>query len=92
MKNKLSKYQKALWQITKVFLVIILLSVVFSRFLIPNPVFEKPTSTVLLDKDNRLLGARIAGDGQWRFPESDNVSTKFETCILTLEDQYFKKH
>ena len=69
MKNKLSKYLKALWQITKVFLVIILLSVVFSRFLIPNPVFEKPTSTVLLDKDNRLLGARIAGDGQWRLSQ-----------------------
>ncbi len=63
-----------------------------SRFLLPDPVFDKPTSTVLLDSNERLLGARIAEDGQWRFPESDSIPDKFETCILTFEDQHFRKH
>ena len=92
MKKRYSKYLKRQWLITKGFLILCLVLVLVSRFLIPNPVFEKPTSTVLIDKDNRLLGARIAHDGQWRFPESDQVSTKFESCILTFEDQYFRKH
>jgi penicillin-binding protein 1C len=92
VKKRYSKYLKRQWLITKGFLILCLVLVLVSRFLIPNPVFEKPTSTVLIDKDNRLLGARIAHDGQWRFPESDQVSTKFESCILTFEDQYFRKH
>lgn len=51
-----------------------------------------PNSSVLLDENNELLAARIASDGQWRFPESDSVPQKFKTCIVTFEDEYFYYH
>ena len=38
------------------------------------------------------MGARIAQDGQWRFPPIDEVPPRFETCILNFEDAYFYKH
>ena len=43
---------------------------------IPVPRFNDPYSTVLTSSDGRLLGARIADDGQWRFPASNNYSSK----------------
>ena len=47
--------------------------VLFLLFLcIPVPKFEDPYSTVLTAKDGELLGARIADDGQWRFPATNN--------------------
>ena len=41
--------------------------------ILPDPLFRDPTSTILLDRNNDLLGARIAGDGQWRFPAPDSI-------------------
>lgn len=52
----------------------------------------KPTSTVILSKEGKLLGARIADDGQWRFPKADSIPDKFTQCIITFEDQYFYYH
>ncbi|MDP2890805.1 MAG: penicillin-binding protein 1C [Bacteroidota bacterium] len=54
--------------------------------------FNKPCSTVVLAADGQLLGARIAADGQWRFPSNDTVPEKFKTCIIQFEDQYFQYH
>ena len=51
-----------------------------------------PTATVVESRQGSLLGAKIADDGQWRFPEIDSVPTKFETCLLAFEDAYFYKH
>jgi len=42
--------------------------------------------------DGSLLGARIADDGQWRFPPSDKVPAKFEKALLTFEDNHFYLH
>ena len=39
-----------------------------------------------------LLGAKIADDGQWRFPEQDTIPEKFRRCIVAYEDQYFYYH
>lgn len=39
-----------------------------------------------------MLGARIADDGQWRFPQMDSVPDRFEQCILYFEDEYFYYH
>ena len=61
-------------------------------FALPSPLFQKPTSTVILSKEGRLLGARIAADGQWRFPKNDSVPEKFKQSIITFEDQYFYYH
>jgi penicillin-binding protein 1C len=60
--------------------------------LAPMPRFSKPCSTVVLASDGQLLGARIAADGQWRFPHNDTVSEKFQICLILFEDQYFRYH
>jgi penicillin-binding protein 1C len=56
------------------------------------PLFEVPYATVLEDKKGNLLGAAIADDGQWRFPQTDSVSEKFKLAITHFEDQYFDFH
>ena len=58
----------------------------------PLPKFEAPLSTVVEANDGSLLGARIADDGQWRFPGFDEVPDKFEKALLTFEDRYFYLH
>jgi penicillin-binding protein 1C len=59
---------------------------------LPDKLFSDSTSTVLLDRNGKLLGARIAKDGQWRFEDSDSIPLKFEACILEFEDKGFRKH
>lgn len=61
-------------------------------FCLPSKLFSDSTSTVLLDRDGNLLGAKIADDGQWRFSESDSVPAKFEACLLEFEDKNFHSH
>lgn len=59
---------------------------------LPDPLFDDPTCSVLLDREGELLGARIAPDGQWRFPVSDSLPMKFEHSILQFEDRHFYHH
>ncbi|MCK9399443.1 MAG: penicillin-binding protein 1C [Bacteroidales bacterium] len=59
---------------------------------LPSPLFDDPYATVVYDRHGRLLGARIAGDGQWRFPPADSVPDKFTTCLLRFEDRHFYRH
>ncbi len=54
--------------------------------------FEESTSTVLEGAGGELLGARIADDGQWRFPDCDSVPYKLQQCIRYYEDEYFYYH
>lgn len=61
-------------------------------FSLPENLFHDPYSTVLEDRDGRLLGALIAGDGQWRFPDGKDVPEKFKDAIITFEDKRFYKH
>jgi penicillin-binding protein 1C len=61
-------------------------------FCLPNPLFNDPVSLVVNSREGKLLGARIAKDGQWRFPENPKISPKFETCITTFEDKRFTNH
>ncbi len=63
-----------------------------SRLVIPNPSFDSPTSTLFEDSTGVLMGARIAQDGQWRFPSAEKVPVKFKECITQFEDQYFFVH
>jgi penicillin-binding protein 1C len=58
----------------------------------PLPRFRSPLSTVVEANDGSLLGARIADDGQWRFPHSGEVPDKFEKALLTFEDRWFRFH
>ena len=59
---------------------------------LPRRLFDAPYATVVTDRHGELLGARIAGDGQWRFPPGDTVPGKFERCIIAFEDRYFYFH
>ena len=61
-------------------------------FLLPVVGFNDPTNTVLENTKGELLSARIAKDGQWRFPDCDSVPYKIGQCILLYEDQYFRSH
>jgi penicillin-binding protein 1C len=60
--------------------------------IVPVPRAGAPLSTVVEAADGTLLGARIADDGQWRFPFSGSVPEKFEKAILTAEDRWFYYH
>lgn len=59
---------------------------------LPSPLFDSPTCTVLLDREGCLLCATIADDGQYRFAPQREVPQRFEQCICTYEDQYFRWH
>jgi penicillin-binding protein 1C len=58
---------------------------------LPNPLFTTPYSTVLLARDGQLLGAKIALDGQWRFPPSP-CPPRFALAARTFEDGRFHWH
>ncbi len=72
------------------FLLVLLL--VFFWYSLPKPLFLDPNSTVLRDQNGELLGAKIATDGQWRFPETAQVPDKFAKAILQFEDKHFYHH
>ena len=59
---------------------------------LPRPLFRAPCSTLLYSSDGELLGARIAADGQWRFPPPDSLPPRFITCLTTYEDKRFFYH
>jgi penicillin-binding protein 1C len=61
-------------------------------FCLPRPLFDDPTSMVLEDRKGNLLGARIAADGQWRFPPPDSLPGKFIRALVEFEDRRFYYH
>jgi penicillin-binding protein 1C len=73
------------------FLLFALLLVAFLNIRTVN-LFSEPSSTVLLDRHEELLGAKIASDGQWRFPHNPHVPEKFEKAIIAFEDKRFYHH
>lgn len=58
----------------------------------PGKLFDAPVCAVLESSDGHLLGARIAADGQWRFPASESVPEKFAKAIVCYEDKRFYSH
>ena len=59
---------------------------------LPRRLFDVPYATVVTDRHGELLGARIAADGQWRFPPSDTAPDKFARCLIAFEDRHFYLH
>lgn len=59
---------------------------------LPKTIFNTPYSTVLYANNGELLGALIADDGQWRFPQTNTNTEKFRTALLFYEDEYFFYH
>ncbi|MGB4205725.1 MAG: penicillin-binding protein 1C [Bacteroidales bacterium] len=76
-------------------LIPLLLSVLIIVLFLAIPVrtiFNDPTSTVVLDRNGELLRAKIAADGQWRFPHNENVPEKFAKALIAFEDKRFYYH
>ncbi|MCS6929265.1 MAG: penicillin-binding protein 1C [Saprospiraceae bacterium] len=57
----------------------------------PRPLFDAPLSVVVEDEEGHLLSARIAADGQWRFPPT-SLPEKYVTCVVAFEDKRFWYH
>ncbi|MBT1702735.1 penicillin-binding protein 1C [Chryseosolibacter indicus] len=66
--------------------------IIFYWFSLSKTLFNDPYSTVLQSKDGQLLSASIARDGQWRFPETDTLPSKFIDALITFEDKRFYNH
>ena len=61
-------------------------------FALPRTLFDEPFSATVWSRDGRLLSAKVAPDGQWRFFPTDSVPGKFRTAITTYEDKRFYRH
>lgn len=73
-------------------LIIGIILLIWYIFSLPRPLFNVPYSTLVSDRNGELLGARIAADGQWRFPPTDSVPEKYAVCLMQFEDRYFRRH
>ncbi|MBX2901509.1 MAG: penicillin-binding protein 1C [Cyclobacteriaceae bacterium] len=61
-------------------------------FSLPTLLFVNSYSTVLEDRNQKLLGATIAPDGQWRFPEGNVIPENYKTALVLFEDKRFYSH
>ncbi len=60
---------------------------------LPGDLFKGvPYSTVVESTEGELLGARVADDGQWRFPPCDSVPERYATALVQFEDRQFWWH
>lgn len=60
--------------------------------MVPRPLFSGTYSSILYSLEGNLLGARIAPDGQWRFPMADTLPPRFINCLTSYEDKRFFYH
>lgn len=91
-RNKINLFQLKNYSLIFIFSVTFFVVVKFI-FLLPDPLFKVPYSTVIEDEKGELLAGMIADDGQWRFPSDQNIPARFAVCILEFEDAgYFTHH
>lgn len=89
MSNKAGKYRIAIIISGAIIVVIAALWL----FVLPWKLFPKQSySTVALSREGELLGARIADDGQWRFPPCKSVPEKYSDALICFEDKRFRHH
>ena len=72
--------------------ILLLVLIAWYGFCLPSPLFKNKTSTVLEDNKGELLAAKIAEDGQWRFPLTKKLPQKFIDCIVQFEDRGYYSH
>ncbi|CUP55884.1 penicillin-binding protein 1C [Bacteroides thetaiotaomicron] len=92
MGSKILNFFKRLSVTKKVILCILAFLVTGYIFCLPRHLFHIPYSTVVTDRNEELLGARIASDGQWRFPPRNTTPEKIKECLITFEDKHFYHH
>ncbi|QZT36373.1 penicillin-binding protein 1C [Halosquirtibacter xylanolyticus] len=60
--------------------------------ILPVVSFHTPKSTVLFGRNDELIGATLAQDQQWRFPDNHHIGDKFKEALITCEDENFYHH
>lgn len=83
------KFFKRLSVTKKVMTISITLLIIGYIFCLPRQLFHVPYSTVVTDRNEELLGARIASDGQWRFPPRKTTPEKSSNASLPLKTNTF---
>ena len=76
----------------RVALALLLFFLLWYAFALPRPLFEQPLSTIVEDARGELLDARVATDGQWRFPMPDSIPEKYVLSLTQFEDKRFFRH
>jgi penicillin-binding protein 1C len=59
---------------------------------LPKSLTQTPYATMLLARDDSLLGGSIAADQQWRFAPVTSLPEKYKESLLLFEDNYFYQH
>ncbi len=94
MGGKVFKFIKKHKIFSTLFLIFLLfvLSVVFVP--LPQPLFKQDFSTVVLDKDKKILRVFLNSNEQWIFPPDKNfkIPKKLEKAVLIAEDKNFYSH
>ncbi len=82
------------WKVTPTLFTLSVIMVVVFLFLysLSRKVFDEPTCTTIYASNGELIGARLASDGQWRFPPCDSLPEKYSQCLLLFEDRFFFRH
>lgn len=78
----------------KILIVTVVVLTIF-YFILPRQLFNPSYSTILEDRSGILLGARIAADGQWRFPPeggADTLSERYVRALVLYEDKNYFRH
>lgn len=60
--------------------------------ILPQPLFQVPYATVLLDGNGGIIGLKAASDGQVRFKEVEALPERYVISALAFEDKYFTVH
>ncbi|MBR6433740.1 MAG: transglycosylase domain-containing protein, partial [Bacteroides sp.] len=92
MKGRIINRFKQLSLTGKAMLVVMAFPVTGYIFCLPGQLFRVPYSTVVADRNGALLGARVASDGQWRFPPRTGIPDKMKQCLIMFEDKHFYHH
>lgn len=72
---------------------VLVLAFLLWLFVLPMGLFrDAEYSTVVESAEGELLGARIAADGQWRFPPDYEVPERFAAALMQFEDRHFRWH
>lgn len=81
------------WRFVSSFLLIAVIAFLLLAFIpLPASLTHADYARILLARDGHLLGARIAGDQQWRFAPVDAIPDKYRQALLLFEDRYFYSH
>ncbi|MCK5003888.1 MAG: penicillin-binding protein 1C [Candidatus Aminicenantes bacterium] len=85
--GKLKRYRK-------IFIALLSLVILYSIIPLPGEMFDVDHSTVITDRNGKLLRAFLNEDEQWHFPDDPDIefSDKLIKSVINFEDRYFYYH